>query len=190
MVGLMVAALLPALAAPVDAASSSRNGLIVFTEELPFGSGVQTTIRVMEPDGSGARTVLGGAWQPTWSPDGRQIAFSDYPGGVSQVFVMNADGTGQVQVTSNGAANFAPYWHPSGDRILFSSNMDDPTGRDFDIYMIGVDGTGLERVTHTGGFDGFPVFSPDGRWLVWGSNRNEAHEGNTNLFIAEWVETP
>lgn len=107
-----------------------------------------------------------------------------------EIRVMNADGTGEIQVTENGAANFAPFWHPSGDRILFSSNMSDPSGRDFDIYMVGVDGTGLERITHTADFDGFPVFSPDGRWLVWGSNRNMAHEGNTNLFIAEWVEEP
>jgi TolB protein len=72
--------------------------------------------------------------------------------------------------------------------VIFSSNMADPTGREFDLYMIGVDGTGLERITHTPDFDGFPVFSPDGRWLVWGSNRNMSHEGNTNVFIAEWVE--
>jgi hypothetical protein len=44
------------------------------------------------------------------------------------------------------------------------------------------------RITYAGGFDGFPVFSPDGRFLVWGSNRNPAHEGNTNVFIAEWVD--
>ena len=68
--------------------------------------------------------------------------------------------------------------------------MDDPSGRDFDLYMIGVDGTGLERVTRTPGFDGFPMFSSDGRWLVFGSNRNESHAGNTNVFIAEWVEEP
>ena len=49
-------------------------------------------------------------------------------------------------------------------------------------------GTGQERITFTDGFDGFPVFSPDGRYLVWGSNRNQAQEGDTNVFIAEWVE--
>ena len=107
-----------------------------------------------------------------------------------EIRVMNADGTGDTQVTDNGAANFAPYWHSSGERILFSSNMEDPAGRDFDIYVVGLDGSGLERITHTADFDGFPVFSPDGRWLVWGSNRNMAHEGNTNLFIAEWVDEP
>jgi len=107
---------------------------------------------------------------------------------VLEIWVADVDGSNAVQVTSNGAANFAPYFHPSGEKILFSSNMDDPSGRDFDIYMIGVDGTGLERVTYAAGFDGFPMFSPDGRWLVFGSNRNESHPGNTNVFITEWVE--
>jgi F-type H+-transporting ATPase subunit beta len=73
------------------------------------------------------------------------------------------------------------------ERILDDEFADVPES---DLYMIGADGTGLERITFTEDFDGFPVFSPDGRWLVWGSNRNAAHEGNTNVFIAEWVEEP
>ena len=92
------------------------------------------------------------------------------------------------QITDNGAANFGPYWHPDGNRILFSSNMDDPEGREFDLYLINTDGSGLERVTFTEDFDGFPVFSPDGRYLVWGSNRNNAQPRETNVFIAEWVD--
>ncbi len=105
-----------------------------------------------------------------------------------EIFVMNADGSNQREVTHNGAANFGPFWHPSGEKIIFASNMDDPTGRDFDLYMINEDGSGQERITFTDGFDGFPVFSPDGRYLVWGSNRGQAQEGETNVFIAEWVE--
>jgi len=105
-----------------------------------------------------------------------------------EIMVADADGSNARQITDNGAANFGPYWHPSGEYVVFSSNLHDPEGRDFDLYRIGVDGTGLERVTHAPDFDGFPVFSPDGRYLVWGSNRAAAHEGNTNVFIAEWVE--
>ena len=66
--------------------------------------------------------------------------------------------------------------------------MDDLSGRDFEVYMIDEDGTNLERITYSDGFDGFPVFSPDGRYLVWGSNRNQSEEGETHVFIAEWVE--
>ena len=104
-----------------------------------------------------------------------------------EIWVMNADGTGKRQVTRNGAANFAPFFHPDGKRIIFSSNMDDPKGRNFDLYVINVDGTGLERVTFNGTFDGFPMFTSDGRRLVFASNRNAAKQGDTNLFIAEWV---
>lgn len=107
-----------------------------------------------------------------------------------EIYVMDADGSNIRQVTDNGAANFGPFWHPDGERIIWSSNMGDPSGREFDLYMINEDGTGQEQITHTGDFDGFPMFSPDGRYLVWGSNRNPSHDGNTNVFIAEWVETP
>ena len=75
---------------------------------------------------------------------------------------------------------------PNSNRIIFSSNLHDPKGRDFDLYAINVDGTGLERITYFNGFDGFPMFSPDGRYLVFASNRNQIKRGDTNLFIAEW----
>jgi len=106
-----------------------------------------------------------------------------------EIFVMDRDGGNVRQVTSNGKANFAPYFHPDDRRIVFSSNMDDPAGREFDIYMINVDGTGLERITHSADFDGFPMFSPDGTKLVFASNRHAAQPGETNVFIADWIES-
>jgi Tol biopolymer transport system component len=91
-------------------------------------------------------------------------------------------------VTHNGKANFAPYFFPDGKRIIFASNMADPKGRDFDLYKINVDGSGLERITYNETFDGFPMFSPDGKKLVFASNRNAKTRGDTNVFIADWVE--
>jgi Tol biopolymer transport system component len=105
-----------------------------------------------------------------------------------EIWVMKADGTGKRQVTSNGKANFAPYFFPDGKRIIFSSNMDDPRGRNFDLYAINVDGTGLERLTFNDTFDGFPMFTPDGKKLVFASNRHAAKQGDTNVFIADWIE--
>ncbi|MEJ2504245.1 MAG: hypothetical protein P8177_13190, partial [Gemmatimonadota bacterium] len=103
--------------------------------------------------------------------------------------MMDADGSNKTRVTNNGAANFGPFFHPSGDRIIFSSNMHDPRGRDFDLYLINVDGTGLERVTVHPDFDGFPMFSPaDPTTFVFASNRGGDVEGETNVYLADWVE--
>lgn len=166
---------------------------------------------VMDADGSNVRRLTheegydGGAF---FSPDGSKIVYrahhptdpeelADYrkllgeklirPGQV-EIFIMDADGSNKRQLTSNGAANFAPYFHPDGDKIIFSSNFDDPTGREFHIYMINIDGTGLERITSHGAFNSFPMFSPDGKKLVFASSRNAAEPGDMNVFIADWVE--
>ncbi len=104
------------------------------------------------------------------------------------VWVMDADGRNKKQVTELTGASFAPFMHPDGKRIIFCSNYEDPRGREFDIYIINVDGTGLERVTHSGDFDGFPMFSRDGKKLIFASNRNGKVEGETNVFVADWVD--
>ena len=103
-----------------------------------------------------------------------------------QLRIMNSDGTDKKQITFNDGANFAPYFFPNDQRIIFCSNMADPKGRDFDLWAINTDGTNLERVTYFNGFDGFPVFSPNGKYFVFASNRNQAKRGDTNIFIAEW----
>ncbi len=104
-----------------------------------------------------------------------------------EIMLMNADGSNKREVTHNGKANFAPYFHPNGRQIIFASNMDDPAGRNFDLYLIGVDGTGLERITYNETFDGFPMFSRDGKRLVFASNRHDSRPGETNVFIADWI---
>ncbi len=103
-----------------------------------------------------------------------------------EIMVMNADGANKRQVTNNGKANFAPYFHPKGRQIIFSSNMADPKGRNFDLFLINVDGTGLEQITFNDTFDGFPMFTRDGRKLVFCSNRHDLKSGETNVFIADW----
>ena len=103
-----------------------------------------------------------------------------------QIWTMNADGTNKEQITNNNSANFGPFYFPNGGKIIFSSNMHDPKGRDFDLYSINIDGTDLERITYFEGFDGFPMFSPNGQYLVFASNRNQSKRGDTNIFICEW----
>jgi Tol biopolymer transport system component len=78
--------------------------------------------------------------------------------------------------------------HPDNRRILFSSNKHDPAGRNFDLFLIHADGTGEEQITHNPTFDGFPMWSHDGRKLVFASNRNNRSRGETNVFVADWVD--
>jgi len=105
-----------------------------------------------------------------------------------EIYVANADGSDPFQVTYLAAASFAPYFHPSGKRILFSTNHPDPRGREFDIWAVNDDGSHLERITYAPGFDGFPMFSPDGKKLAFSSNRNQAVKGQTDVYVADWVE--
>ncbi len=105
-----------------------------------------------------------------------------------ELWIANADGSDPQQLTHLGGANFAPYFTPDGQRVVFASNYETPKGRNFDLYLVNLDGSGLEKITTSPEFDAFPMFSPDGRQLVWASNRNEQQPGETNLFIADWVE--
>ena len=106
-----------------------------------------------------------------------------------ELWVANADGSQPRQVTHLGGANFAPFFHPDGKRIIFSSNMHDPRGRSFNLYMIDIDGGNLQRTTNHPGFDSFPMFSPDGKKLVFASDRNASDpRREINVFIADWVE--
>ncbi len=107
-----------------------------------------------------------------------------------EIWVMNADGSNKRQITNLASGSFAPYFTPDGKRIIFCTNYfaSDPRKRNFDLALIGLDGKDLERVTFNETFDGFPMFSPDGKKLVFASNRNAAKEGDTNVFIADWVK--
>jgi tricorn protease-like protein len=104
-----------------------------------------------------------------------------------EIYVGNIDGTNIRKVTDLGGANWAPFFHPSGKKILFSSNH--KTKRfPFNIYMINVDGSNLEQITYDDTFDAFPMFSFDGKHLVFSSNRNNGGTRATNMFIAEWID--
>jgi len=115
------------------------------------------------------------------------LARNTYAPRALEIRVMNADGSNDHAVTSNGAANFAPYFLPGGKEIIFSSNLADPKGRDFDLFTIREDGTGLTRITFSPDFDGFPMFTRDGKRLVFASNRNGKQPHETNIFVADWI---
>lgn len=108
------------------------------------------------------------------------------------IYVADIDGSNVIKVTDLPGANWAPFFHPDGQRILFSSNHHtlDDGGRVFDIFMVNLDGTGLEQITHSGTFDAFPMFSFDGTKIVFASNRNASRtpSRDTNVFVADWVD--
>ena len=104
-----------------------------------------------------------------------------------ELFIANADGSNARQLTDLGGANWAPFFHPSGEKVLFSSNHH-TGGFPFNIFMINADGTGLEQISFDSAFDSFPMFSPDGKRLAFSSNRNNGRTRNTNVFVTDWVE--
>lgn len=183
---------------------SPRGDKIVFTSvrtgdlELfmmnPDGSGVEQLTYAPGYDG-GAFFSLDGNWL-VWRasrPQGKKrrayqalLAEGLVRPGNLEIYIMNLDQREPIQLTDNGAANFAPYWHPDGQHIIFASNLHDPAARDFDLYRLHVATRALERITRYPGFDGFPMFSHDGKKLVFASNRNGRIPGETNIFIADW----
>lgn len=177
--------------------TSMRHGdLDIYTMNLD-GTDVQQLTDAIGYDGG-----------PFFSPDSRRIVFRAYhPEAAAEIedyktlladnlirpsrlelWVMDADGRNKQQITNNGAANFAPFFHPDGKRIIFASNMGSENRRNFDLWMVNTDGTQLEQITHFESFDGFPMFSRDGSKLIFASNRNEKVKGQTNIFMADWKE--
>jgi TolB protein len=189
-------------------ATVSRDGKkIVFTSMRDGDLDIYT----MDADGKNVRRLtneLGYDGGPFFSPDGTKIVYRAHhpsePAEIAEykellkdgklrprrfeIFVMDADGSNKRQLTNYGAASFAPFFHPDGKRIIFASNLHEPRGRNFDLYLIHIDGTGLERITYHELFDSFPMFTSDGKRLIWASNRNQANPGDTNLFLADWIE--
>mgnify|MGYP005850007315 CR=1 FL=1 len=105
-----------------------------------------------------------------------------------EIYTCNIDGSNLKQITKLGKANWAPYFHPSDKKIIFSSNHHSTRGYDFQLYMIDTDGENLQQITWESEFNAFPMFSPDGKKLVFSSNRMQSKPRETNVFIADWVE--
>jgi TolB protein len=190
-----------------EATVSPKGDKIVFTSTRSGDLELYT----MNIDGSEVTQITdelgydGGAF---FSPDGTQLIFRSsrpktpeaikkYKDLLAQglveptemeLYICDADGSNLRQLTRLGNANWSPFFHPSGDKILFSSNFEAERGFPFNLYLIDTDGKNLKRITHGETFDAFPVFSNDGRYLVFSSNRNNGGTRDTNLFIAEWQD--
>ena len=104
-----------------------------------------------------------------------KIAFMSTRDGNSEVYVMNANGSGPTNLTNNPAYDNSPAWSPDGSRIAFSSNRDDNE----EIYVMNADGTGVIRLTNNPAYDFTAAWSPDGSRVVFSSNR----DGNFEIYI-------
>lgn len=189
-----------------EATVSPKGDKIVFTSTRNG----DLDLYIMDIDGKNVRQLTnemgydGGAF---FSPDGTKLVFRasrplgndtvEYKELLAQglvaptnmeLYTINVDGTNLKQVTHLGKANWAPFYHPSGKKIIFSSNHHSQKGYDFQLWMINEDGTGIEQITTESNFNAFPMFSPDGKRLVFSSNRNNGGTHDTNLFIADWAE--
>jgi len=132
-------------------------------QKIAFVSG--QGIYLINPDGSALTQLSGGADRdPQWSPDGHKIAFSSYRNGSSEIYLMNADGSGQTRLTNNPTSDIAPVWSPDGQKIAFV--------RDLELYLMNPDGSGESRLA-TGAKlsahdpDCRPAWSPDSRNIAF-----------------------
>ena len=193
-----------------EAVLSPDGKTIVFTS-LKDGD---LDIYTMNVDGTNVQRLTntvgydGGPW---WSPDGKRIVYrANHPQDSAQLrqykdllderlvkpsrvelYVMNADGSDQRQITALGGANFGPSWSPDGSKIIFASNFVAPRSGNFELYLVSASESmataeKLERLTTSEVFDGFPMFSPDGKQLMWASNRHAKSKGETNVFVADF----
>lgn len=190
-----------------EATVSPQGDKIVFTSDRSGDLELYT----MDLDGSNVHQVTnelgydGGAF---FSPDGTKLIFrssrpqteeakAEYKELLSQglvaptemeLYICNVDGSDLRQLTDLGKANWAPFFHPSGEKVIFSSNHKGARGFEFNLFMINIDGTGLEQISYDGVFDAFPMFSYDGKQIVFSSNRNNGGTRDTNLFVADWID--
>jgi len=130
---------------------------------LLISSGCSKTINPTEPAAAVITGVTG------------KIAFTSDRDGNFEVYVMNADGSGQTDLTNNQAKDGVSSWSPDGKKLVFSSNRDNND----EIYVMNSDGSGQTNLTNSSAMDGFPTWSPDGLKLAYASGR----DGNMEIYM-------
>ena len=190
-----------------EATVSAQGDKIVFTSTRSGDLELYT----MDIDGSNVKQITnqlgydGGAF---FSPDGKQLIFRasrpSTPEAIKEykdllkdglvkptemdLYVVDVDGSNLKKITSFANAEWAPFFHPSGKKVIFASNYKATRGIPFNLFMIDLNGENIEQITFDGMFDAFPMFSPDGKKLIFSSNRNNNGTHETNLFIADWID--
>ena len=148
-------------------------------------------IYVMDADGGNPQNLtndLNDDRSPSWSPDGKRIAFESaregfFRGEVGityEIYVMDVDGGNQQRLTENRKNDWSPVWSPDGNRITFSSDRKGDF-ENFEIYVMDVDGGNQQRLTENRVYDWSPSWSPNGKRIAFMSER----EGNSEIYVMD-----
>lgn len=167
--------------------TNGEQGLIVFFSSRESLDPREVDIFTMRQDGENVLNLthgLGNAIDPTWSPDGTQIAFSALGEGNLDVYIMDVDGTNTRQLTNDPLHEVAPSWSPDGQQISFTATVSFASS-EADIYIINTDGTGRRNVTASIGFDNESTWSPDGTEIAFSTNR----DGNFEIYRLNLITT-
>ena len=155
-------------------------------------------IYVMDVDGNNQRRLTNNPnldISPSWSPDGKRIAFMsdrdghfDMPGGLPnyEIYVMDADGGNQQNLTNDPNSDSTPSWSPDGERIVFTSKRDG-NRENYEIYVMDADGKNKRRLTDNDFFDTHPSWSPDGERIAFMSWRDGHFIGDFGLSSEIYV---
>ncbi|MFN8792150.1 MAG: M28 family peptidase [Bdellovibrionales bacterium] len=150
-------------------------------------SSSQMEIYIMKADGTGTKRLtnaLGYDGGPFFSADGKKLTWRRFSadGAIAEIWTMNVDGSEQRAVTRLKKLSWAPYFHPSGDYIIFASNVEGHSN--FELYIVDSQGEKEPvRVSFEDGFDGLATFSPKGDQITW-THRNE--KGESQIYVGQW----
>ena len=159
-------------------------------------------IYVMDADGGNQQNLTNDPnddSSPSWSPDGKRIVFEsnrdghfNMPGGLPayEIYVMDADGGNQQNLTNDPNSDWSPSWSPDGKRIVFNSNRDgnrDGNRNNYEIYVMDADGNNQQRLTDNDFYDTHPSWSPDGERIAFASRRDGHFIGEDGLSSEIYV---
>ncbi len=162
------------------AAPGAQNGRIAYSvgAVLPDPDpGGHSQVYTVLPDGTDGRqlthvTAPVQAGDPAWSPDGQRIAYVSNASGLFQVWIMNADGSGQRRLVRDRVHDaFLPRWSPDGSQLLFTRCTTPFGALECTVATVGADGMQVRDRTGGHWVDQFGDWAPDGRSIVFSSDR-------------------